>query len=67
MQSNLCQAIQLLKVRGIPEAVSKVPLQRRFGGNLHYVPKQLEVWVDKVYPYVPTRQQLWAQEQLLKG
>lgn len=65
MQSNLAQAIQLLKVRGIPESVSKAPLQRRFGGNLHYVPKHHEVWVDKVHHYVPTKGQLWAQQQLI--
>lgn len=51
MQSNASQAMNLLKVRGIPEHVSRAALQRRFAGNLHYVPKEHEVWVDKVMPW----------------
>ena len=65
MQSNACQAMNLLKVRGISEEISRPHLQRRFAGNLHYVPKEHEVWVDKVMPWVPTKGQLLAQQQLM--
>ena len=65
MQSNACQAMNLLKVCGIPEHMSRTALQRRFAGRLFYVGKHEEVWVDKVMPWVPTKGQLWAQQQLV--
>lgn len=58
MQSNLCQAINLLKAKGISETVSKPVIQCRMAGRAFYVPKDQEVWINKPLQYVPTALEL---------
>lgn len=64
MQSNLCQVMNLLKAKGIDESQSRETLKRRFSGNVFWVPKSQEVWIDKPFPYVPTALELKRQQWL---
>lgn len=58
MQSNLSQAVNLLKAKGISETMSKPVISRRMAGRAFYVPKDQEVWIDKPLQYVPTALEL---------
>lgn len=65
MQSNLCQVMNLLKAKGIDESQSRETLRRRFSGNVFWIPKSQEVWVDKPLQYVPTHRELKIQRLLI--
>ncbi|QDH46836.1 hypothetical protein LAh8_54 [Aeromonas phage LAh_8] len=64
MQSNLCQVMNLLKAKGIDESKSREILKRRLSGNVFWIPKSQEVWIDKTLPYVPTALELKRQQWL---
>ena len=66
MQSNMSQAVNILKAKGISETISKPVISRRMAGWAFYVPKDQEVWVNKPLQYVPTALEL-KQMQWLFG